>query len=507
MNSLTKTTGALALICGAALICGCGKNGSQTGTVLKYKADTIPATAADTSKQTMWQKEEPKDESIALFAAEYDKRHPKNVVRVAAPVAAPVAKPAAPVEPALASKEDIAAAKERVSKLRGSVKTAKNGAITAITVESADATLDDMKLFGRLYDLESYTFLGENFTDEFLAEFKDLKKVKTVTIQNSKITAETLKMLVNYPELTTLDIRRDLELKNKDLDCLAEMPKLEKILAYYNGFSSLAAKRIAKSSTIKVVDLRACTGVDDSACRYLSEMATLEELYFRFLITNDGVEHLVNAPALKFIEFQDCPIDNNASSFLVKFPALTGLRVFRSKAFDDEGVKGIAGLKLERLELRDLNISDDGVLPLKDMTSLKKVELSELNNVTEEALKTVFSSWKDLESLYLFSMTSSDDVTKTIAANMPKLKFLTLRASVGKLTDASIDEICKLQNLESLDLRENAGFTIDGMMKLAQIKSLRKLYIKGTVLGDSAAEVQAKLDEFKKINPKISFSN
>ncbi|MBQ5366010.1 MAG: hypothetical protein IIU43_00860, partial [Thermoguttaceae bacterium] len=84
---------------------------------------------------------------------------------------------------------------------------------------------------------------------------------------------------------------------------------------------------------------------------------------------------------------------------------------------------------------------------------------------------------------------------------------LTLRASVGELSDASIDEILKLESLESLDIRENAGLTVDGMMKLANMKSLRKIYIKGTALGDSADAVKAKVEEFKKINPKCAISN
>ncbi|MBQ9813275.1 MAG: hypothetical protein IJM54_08155 [Thermoguttaceae bacterium] len=507
MKYLTKTTSAIFLAGCVALISGCGSNTVPPGTIITYQRDQIAPTALDTSDQTMEQPAVAVDPNIDILAQKYDETHPKTVARPAAPQAA-APQPAAPqVEPALASKEDIAAAKNRVAELRGTVKTAKNGAITGITVESADATLDDMKLFGRLLDLESITFLGSNFTDEYLAEFKDLKKVKSVTIQNSSITVETLNMLATYPELTSLDIRRDLQLKNKDFEAVASMPKLEKILAYYNSFNSLAAKRIAASKTIKVVDLRACTGVDDSSCRYLSEMPTLEELYFRFLITDAGVEYLVAAPNLKFVEFQDCPIDNACAESLVKFPALTGLRVFRSKAFDDEGVKQIAGMKLERLELRDLNVSSEGVLALKDMTSLRNVELSELSSVDADALLAVCAAWKDVESLYFFSMASNDEVVKTIAANMPNLKSLTIRASVGELSDASIDEICKLQNLETLDLRENGGLTLEGMKKLANIKTLRKIYVKGTKMGDTSPEVEAAKEEFKKINPKCSFSN
>ncbi|MDD3589190.1 MAG: hypothetical protein PHO46_02805 [Thermoguttaceae bacterium] len=503
MNLLIKRTSAVFLVGCIALLSGCRESKNPTGAVVGYQKDEIAPTAEDTSDQTMYEPAAAVDPNIDLLAQQYDELHPKRVA-VLAP--APVAPPAPPAPP-LAAKEDIEKAKTRVSELRGSFKTAKNGAITSITVESQDATLDDMKLFGRLLDLESYTFLGSNFTDEFLAEFKDLQKVTTVTIQNAAITVETLNMLGNYPELTSLDIRRDLELKNKDLEAVVNMPKLEKLFAYYNGFGTLGVRRLAKSTTLKLVDLRGCSGVDDSACRYLAEMPTLEELYLRFLITNDGVEYLAAAPALKFVEFQDCPIDNRCSESLVKFPALVGLRVFRCNAFDDGGIKQLADMKFERLELRDLNISSEGILALKDMTTLKTVELSEMSSVDAEALKTVFSSWKDMTSLNTFTMPVDDEVVKTIVANMPNLKSLTIRASIGKLTDAGLDEICKLSNLETLDLRENAGLTLEGMMKLANIQTLRRVYIKGTKLGETTPEAADAIKEFKKINPKCSFSN
>ena len=505
MKYMAKTASAVLLVGCVFMLSGCQERPEAGSSQLVYVADKLPPESKDTSAQTMYQPEAPADPLLDAYAAQYDKTHAKTV----APVKA-AAKPAAPApkaDPVLAAKEDIEAAKKRIAELRGSVKTTKNGAITAITVESADATLDDMKLFGRLLDLESISFLGSNFTDEYLAQFKDLKKIKSVTVQNASITGATLEMLTGFPELTTLDIRRDLQLVNKDLGVVANMPKLEKLAAYYNSFSSIAAKRIATSPSLKVVDLRACSDVSDSAAKYLATMPTLEEVYFRFLITNDGVEKLAEAPALKFIELQDCPIDNGCADALLKFPALTGVRVFRSKAFDDAGVQKLASLKLERLELRDLNVSNAGVLPLAEMTSLKSVELSELSNVDAEALKTVCTAWKDIETLNFFSMSTDDEVVKTLCSNMKNLKSLTLRASVGKLTDASIDEIVKLENLTTLDLRENAGFTVDGMMKLANMKNLRKIYIKGTVLGDSSAEIKAKLDEFKKINPKVSFSN
>ena len=501
MKYLTRTTSALILAGVVALLGGCGKN--ENGVRLVYRADSIDPAALDTSKQTLEQPQVAVDSDVKALAAQYDAEHAKKAAPVAASL--PAAKPAPALPAPLAAKADIDAAKKRVQELRGSVKTAKNGAIIDLRVESADTTVDDMKLFAKLLDLESVFFLGNTFVDDYFTDFGALKNLKSITIQNADITVKTLEVFATLPELTQLDIRRDLKLENADLAVVAAMPKLEELHAYYNSFTNSGANKISKSTTLKIVDLRGCQDISDSAAKYLARMATLEEAYFRFGISNDGVENLAAAPALKFVELQDCLIDGTCAASLAKFPALTGLRVFRSKGFDDAGAKGIADLKLERLELRDLNVTNEGLLALKGMTTLREVEISELP-IDSAALNEICASWKDLTSLNFFSVPVSDEVVATIAANMPNLKTLTLRAAVGKLTDSTIDQVLKMQNLETLDLRDNADFSIDSMMRLAQLKNLRKIYVKGTAMGDSSEAVKAKLAEFKKAAPKCAIS-
>lgn len=501
MKYMSKTTGALLVAGCASLFGGCVPSEPTQGTCLKYEPDAIEPQKADTSDLTMKTAAETVDPQQKALAKIYDASKPAP-----RPVAArPAAQPAAPVEPALAAKEDIEAAKARIDELRGSYKTAKNGAIIEINVESADTTVEDMALFGRLFDLQKVFFLGSNFNDEFLAQLSELKKLTTVTVQNSEITGETLKMFATYPELVSLDLRRNLNLENNDLEVIPTFPKLEKLFVYYNKFSNSGMNKISKSQTLKVVDARGCNGVTDSAVKYLVRLPKLEELYFRFEVADAGVEHIKNSPTLKFIELQDCDMLTDASvAHFTAAPALTGLRIFRCKSFGDEGVKGIASMKLERLELRDLNVGNDGVLALKEMgaDSLKSVELSELPSVDEAGLNELLASWKSPTTLSLFTMPATDETVKTIVSAMPELKTLTLRAV--QITDASIDEIVKLEKLETLDLRENAGLTVDGMMKLTQAPNLRRVYVKGAALGASDDATKAKVEEFKKAKPKCA---
>lgn len=493
----------------AAILGGCN-DGVQNGTVLYYQLDQQSPSEADASIQTMAQDTVQADADVEKFAKAYDalaeqkRQQAAEAAMKRAQAMAEAAKPklAAP----LASDADIAAAKVRIDELRGSYTTAKNGAITAIVAETSDLNVDDMKLFGRLGDLESFSCLGSHINDEYFAEFKDLKKLKNIRVQNADITGETLKLFATFPELESLDIRRDLKLENNDLAVIAEFPKLVKLAAYYNSFTNSGVNKISKSKTLKVVDVRGCTDVSDTSAKFLARMETLEEVYFRFLITDDGVENLAAAPNLKFVELQDCPITNACVDGLAKCQALTGLRIFRSKGFTDDGIKGLANLKLERLELRDLSATDEGVIALKDMDTLKTVELSEMQ-VNADTINTLVSApgWSGVTSLSFFSIGLSDEVAASIASNMKDLKSVTFRAA-GPVSDAMLEELCKIDSLTTIDLRDNAGFTVDGFMKLSSLKNLRKIYVKGTKFGDSSDEVHQKWEEFKKANPKCTIS-
>ena len=140
------------------------------------------------------------------------------------------------------------------------------------------------------------------------------------------------------------------------------------------------------------------------------------------------------------------------------------------------------------------------------MDSLRSVELSELA-VSPEAINALVSSpaWSNMQSLSFFSVPVPDSTVKSIAENMKGLTSIKIQAA-GDVTDAAIDELAKMESLTTIDLRDNAGFTAEGFMKLAKLKNLRKLYVKGTKFGDSSDAVQKLWEEFKKINPKCQIS-
>jgi len=510
-HSLTRTP--LLIIFGLLFcISGCGYAPTAIGpdgVLFVYKKDTIRPTMLDTVKIVMKTASVQVDPDQEFYLARYNANHAKAEKKVPAVPKRSVeqVKQEQPKPSALASEADISAAKQRIADLKGTCKTGKNGGITAITLEASgnSVTLDDMKLFGRLKDLTSIDFTGSVFTDEYLAELKDLTNLTSVTINNSDIQNGTLEMLATLPELKKLDLRRDLKLDNTSLEILQKMPKLEELYILYNSFTNSGMNKVSKISTLKVVDVRGCPDISDNGAKYLAKLPEIEELYFRGVISNDGVEKLTAAPKLKFIEFQDCgDINSGSIESFNKMPALTGLRIFRCKGFDDATLQGIAGIPFERLELRDLNLSNAGILACKGKETLKTVELSELGSVNEDGMNELLASWKSPTVLRFFSIPVGDAELELIANNMPNLTELQLRAITVLITDKGIGSILKLKNLEILDLRENEKLSAESILKLSELKNLKRLYVAGT--GIVTKENEAAFESLKQALPKCNIT-
>lgn len=418
------------------------------------------------------------DPNQKKFAQVYDSLHGGRRQAVSANRSVPAVK-------GLSAPEDVQAVKKRIAELGGKLGLGSNRQPISVRLASAgdgDAgvTVDDMKLISKLGDLESISLEGATFDDSYTAPLAALKRLKSVSVSNANITTATLETFATLPELTTLELRRDLKLDDSSLAVLEKMPKLETLIALYNSFTNSGMNRVSKVKTLKVIDVRGCTDISDTGAKYLARLPNLEEVSFRLMITNTGVENLVAAPKLRYIEFQDCDIDMGSAEYFKQMPSLKELRIFRCKSFDDMTLTEISSMPFTRLELRDIPLSNEGIAALKGKTTLKSLELSELPGVDAEGLVDLISSLPGLEEMNLFFIPFSDSGMEALAAKSPELKSLTVRTV--DLSDVGIDSILKLKKLETLDIRENDKFSPAAMAKLGEMKNLKKLYVSGTCL-------------------------
>ena len=123
---------------------------------------------------------------------------------------------------------------------------------------------------------------------------------------------------------------------------------------------------------------------------------------------------------------------------------------------------------LTRLTLRDLpNVDDRAMDVFNDLPKLRRLYLHELASVSDSGLKNL-EGLKSLELLDIWTVPQMSDATIDVIAALPKLKELSIRAT--NVTDAAVEKLIGMTNLQSLTFKENGSVTAEGLKKLSTRK-------------------------------------
>lgn len=259
-----------------------------------------------------------------------------------------------------------------------------------------------------------------------------------------------------------------------------------------------AADRYPTSITI--------TSGSDEHVELLNGMQKLEVLsVFGAAITADGVAKLRDLPNLQVLRLDPLELTTDAAKALRRFPKLQELYLPRA-GFDDETFAEIAGIEhLRVLDMDYAEVTPAGFAHLSELGALEVLHLehAELEGGVFEHIAKVPS----LRYLHLWQSLGGKDATPLAAlknlevltldtigletlpslASWPKLRRLRLAADRGELTDADIEGLDQLTQLEELHLRfkELTGGVIP---KLTSRERLTRLVLRGQKLGDDAFE-------------------
>jgi len=148
-----------------------------------------------------------------------------------------------------------------------------------------------------------------------------------------------------------------------------------------------------------------------------------------------------------------------------------------SFGFRGEGLAHISRIPgLEDLSISHTVLSDEDLVPLKSMNSLKRLSLSPPfqqmgPDFNDEALFHL-SQVKSLESLVL---------------------------GYGKFTNKGLEYLTALDNLKRLDIPNNSGFTDDGLSHLTKLPLLEELQLRANQFTDVGMSSTAKLTNLKRL--------
>ena len=250
-----------------------------------------------------------------------------------------------------------------------------------------------------------------------LAELSDYPDVKKLTLQECTwLTDADLKHLAQLPQLTTLSLMR-VSVSDKGLAHLAELPLLSELrlvhtdvaghglkhlhggklrrlevhglkptqssLASLDGFEALTElvvrcqsvnlaefSSVSTLSRLESLDVRLCSGLDDSFVAGLSPLSGLRSFWFDSRgFTDTQLKTLCRLTALQEVDLNHSAVSNEGLSDLATLPELRTLCLNGCPAVTDEGLRRLtAAPELESLFLTHTGVTGTG---LADLTSLK----------------------------------------------------------------------------------------------------------------------------------------
>ncbi|MFM9960869.1 MAG: hypothetical protein ACKV2Q_06550 [Planctomycetaceae bacterium] len=334
---------------------------------------------------------------------------------------------------------------------------------------------------------------GGALTDELLARFKTLPKLRELNLDSpKKITAAGLAHLA---QLTAL-----------------EKLTLSSINTTEEQLGDEALKHIVGLKSLRELHLNQC-GTTDAGIRLLEQMPQLTHLdvYQEGRLTDAAISSIAKLKRLKHLGLN----------------AYVGSKELGWMRFSKEATKSLAGLQ----ELEHLHLVGQGVS--SETLQFPRLKSLSLGVEADDACAARIAECQQLQSLQLVFTSITDDGLKTIATlfelnrvnidshvitdagigqlkTLKKLDHLSLRAS--HLTDSSLEHIAEIKSLTRLDLNgsghpgfvvpgnlPHASFTIPGLLKLKALPNLRSLYLTNFSTGGGYAALK-ELNQLSELN-------
>lgn len=308
-----------------------------------------------------------------------------------------------------------------------------HGASSQLAAEDAadwEKTASDVKRDGDGHVIE-VSFRGTEADDAALAPLAALPKLRSVLLNDTKITDAGFKTLGSISTLQNIDAR-GCPVGNEGVRHLTGLKELRALrLNGQSGATTVddeAMADVAKLKSLKALMLD-YLWISEEGLAKVTKLDNLEELYLaQTLVGDDALAVIKQMPRLKKLRISKSAVSSAGLKHLVEVPALVELDISEDSQIFDEGMKHVGELKnLEKLNLWRVALTDEGVAHLAGLTNLK---------------------WLNLDNTQL-----SDAGLKHLAG-MKKLEFLHIGSTA--ITDAGLEHLAGLESLKDLSVTRTA---------------------------------------------------
>jgi Leucine-rich repeat (LRR) protein len=334
---------------------------------------------------------------------------PKNVESPAAPVEVP--QPAAPARPAVDADKVMREFHERPSHeqsdetlaLLASLDASHRESILKLNLSVAPISNDGVKLLAAFPNLEELNLTSTSIDSQAMQHRQALANVKSLVLASTMIDDAALVPLLDLPRLEHLSVE-GCPITDEGLKTLARMKELKRLNFSSNDRATGPGLAALVALPLQSLELRFCSGMQDFhlGLLALAKCKTLVELDITRSEIRDG--HLVALrawPKLRSLKAGTNFISDQGMLLLKQQSNLDGLveLVVSNNPIGDRGVAQIGSRQLQRLDLSQTGLSDQGMVQIKRFPGLVELNISQ-NGIGDMGVLQL-KSLKQLEVLNL----------------------------------------------------------------------------------------------------------
>jgi Leucine Rich repeat len=281
------------------------------------------------------------------------------------------------------------------------------------------ASMTDRTWFERLLDLDleaqivQVSLVGPLLKNADIERLAGLPELKHLHIGQSDLDGTSLAALERLPNLTTLDLRF-VALTDEGITAISRLPAVAhlSINVLGNGLgNTLPPARLTDTSLVPLKNIKSLRHLflndafTDAQLRALNGMAQVEDLQlsvtgltdagvatmlngmvglrsltiYNASISGSGLAKLRDCPRLTTLQFNECALTDEALENISQLTQLIFLHIeqtFGPWGITDRGLRNIGNLsRINRLILRGVDLSDDGLQRLAGLSQLEQLEI------------------------------------------------------------------------------------------------------------------------------------
>ena len=336
-------------------------------------------------------------------------------------------------------------------------------------------------ILSELINLKTLLVHKCELNDDHIDEIVKIPNLTKLDISSNNLYDQAIK-LRNLSKLTNLNVGYT-QLNNFDIVEIAKINTLQTLNIEWNIIDENNGNNIANLNNLTTLDIGTCELPDNNP--WFSKLNKLTNLRINGtqLELNDIIR-IGKLTNLISLDISNNDLNNGKISEIFKLTNLTSLNIAETRISSND-VNQIINLT----KLRSLNISYNELEPQVIDEIIKLINLTSLNISNNNFNIESINKLSMLNNLTVLEMSKGwrNDwgslITEPISA-MSKLTVLNINGA--KITDAGIDNIVKLTNLENLNISNNE-ITSEGIRKLTKLKRLTELNISSNFFEDPVA--------------------